>query len=144
MITHKITYEIIEGSIIPGVNPLMPIIRVFSDSMGYGTVKFGIPYTSKANSITAKIYKVNTPHVDDQRWIRIDNDLFTSSILNFTGRLVNTTEYVIEFMFLPANISGISDKDYYSIEFFVSLNQSIQSIFSPKLIVSIKDRMVTL
>jgi hypothetical protein len=140
MVTHKITYDIIEGTLIPGRNPLMPVIRVYSDGMGYGKIRFNIPETGKSDSLTAQIYKVNTPHIDDERWIRTGSDLFDSSILDFNGLLVNSTTYSIEFQFLPGNISGLSDGDYYSIEFYVSLDQSIDAVFSVKLIISIQNR----
>ncbi len=140
MVTHKITYEIIEGKLIPGRNPLMPVIKVYSDSMGYGRIRFNIPETQKSESLTAKIYKVNKPHIGDDRWIRTGSDLFESTILDFNGLLINSTEYSIEFQFLPAAIFGLSDGDYYSVEFFVALDQSIESIFSAKLIFSVQDR----
>jgi len=140
--THKITYEMVQGKIVTGANPLTtPLVRVYSDSMAVGTVRFNIPVSSKAEEITAEVYKVSKPDTGDPRWIRTGSDLFAASVLDFNGVLLNSTEYSLEFKFLPSNITGVEDGFYYSVEFFITVTQPILSVFSPKLIMSIHDRL---
>ena len=142
MITHKIRYDIIEGKLITGSNPLQPVIRTYSDSMASGNINFNVFEASIYDSITAKIYKLQKPNTGDDRWIRQGSDLYTSSNLYYKGILINSEEYAIEFKFLPAQISGVSDGDYYSIEFFVTvISAGAIKHYSPKLIINVRDRI---
>lgn len=142
MVTHKITYTIFEGNIIPGTDPLMPIIKVYSDSMAYGDVEFPITQTQsdEVTSLTCQIYKCNAPDLTETRFIRTGSDLYSASVLDFSGLLVNTRSYKITYKFKPSSLAP-SNGDNYALEFYLTLNQDITAIFSPKLIVQIHNRV---
>lgn len=143
MITHKIRYDVIEGRIIPGDNPLLPIIKTWSDSMAAGGINFNIFEATRQESITAQIYELQKPAGVDPRWIRQGSDLYSNYVLSYKGLLVNSEEYAIEFKFLPAQISGVTDGDYYSVEFFVTVISAGEiKHYSPKIIINVKDRFV--
>lgn len=142
MISHKVKYEIFDGRLVPGHDPLMAIIVVSSDSMAYGQVTFGIPETQSYDSLTSQIFKVDAPAGIDDRWMRTGDDLCTVDVLKFTGLLVSSTEFSITFKFLPSLLSAMNG-EFYGLEFYLTLNNEIESIMSPKLIVKIKDRLVT-
>lgn len=139
-LNHKIVYNVYEGKLIQGHNFLMPIVRCFTDSMAYGDFTFTIPETvsTSPGDLTAKIYKLQSPDVGDERWIREDDDLYSSAILDFEGLLVDRTNYKITFRFRPSSLAP-DDNDNYSMEFFLALNTST---ISPKVIVNTKNRVL--
>ncbi len=139
---HKINYTIYEGKIVTGHNPLLPIVRTYSDSMAYGDVEFPIPQTQSDEvlSLTCQIYKCDVPDISETRWIRTGFDLYAESVLDFSGLLKSKYAYVITFKFRPAALSP-SDGDYYALEFYLNLSHSITAIFSPKIVVNVKNRV---
>ena len=139
---HKITYTIYEGKIITGHNPLMPIVRCYSDSMAYGDLEFPITetQTDEVSSLECQIYACSSPDISETRWIKTGDDLYSASVMNFSGLLVGRNSYKITYKFLPGSLSP-SNGDYYSLEFYLTLDQTIPAIYSPKLIVNIKDRV---
>jgi len=139
---HVIKYNIYEGKIITGHDPLLPIIRSYSDSMAYGDVIFPITetFSDDVSGLTCEIYKAAAPDTNESRWIKEETDLYSTSVCDFSGLLVDRYTYKITFKFLPASLSP-SHGDFYSLEFFLTLNHSIPEIFSPKIIINIHNRL---
>lgn len=139
--TYPIKYTINDQKFPSGA---LPVIEVPEDSMAYGSAEIDISILTNITEVTAQLWQVNPPTVDEKRWIRIEPEISTDGVLTWSYKKLKESNWLIEWQLLMSSLSG-ENLQQYSVEFFVNPGQAVTvSQISPKFIVKIKNRIETI
>lgn len=87
----------------------IPRIDISQDDIAWGAITF----VSTITAHTCQVYRVLPPTSGDDRWTRLQPDLYNDQRVVYT---VSTT--TISWRFDPTTIPGVADDQYFSLEFF--------------------------
>lgn len=127
-IINRIKYELYDQIVPDGQ---IPIIEVSEDGMAYGSVLFTHTGLSVA-SVVARVYRLAPPTTTEDRWSRLQPDLYTTACLYYTWLRLSNLQYKITWRFDPSQIpGGTPNGSEYSIEFFTSATPEGNDIPAP-------------
>lgn len=108
----------------------LPVVETKHDQTAYGSIKTPSGFTG----LQAEVYRIAEPTGLDSPWIKLGGDLYTGTILSYTG-----VGQIIDWQFDPKDvgITGAQHGQHYGISFDTDGSTSIQ--YSPDIIVSIVD-----
>lgn len=121
----------------------LPITKVGSDAMAYGTIVLQLPLVNA--TATAEVWQLQPPTTAEDRWIHIDPELYSHypDILSYNVLLGTDGYYSIVWQFDPEMLPVVTPETFYSIEFFVNkIDDASVPQAMPKLILKIFDEII--
>lgn len=109
----------------------LPIIEVNKESTAGGDILLRESIKEIA-SLSAKLYLVIPPDLQNENWQISGSDIYSTQILSLTHRKNDTGKIIINYNFSPSNIQTLQNIDYYGTLIKINEDAAIEIIFKIK------------